>query len=207
MQERLARAGIASHLITNWSRLDPLDTSPLPGSFRILYSGNLGRAHDFEGLQAAARLTECGRENITWSVCGDGPQAASIGGGIQCLPPVAWNEFPRLLAGAHAHLITLRSEFGGLVVPSKLYDAAASGRPIIFAGPADSECARAIQENGMGLTVPDRDGQALASAAMTLAKSPETWARMAAAARQFGRKNRLHADAFDALLRSTLFPR
>ncbi len=197
MQERLARSGITSHLMTNWSRLAPLDTPPPPDGFRILYSGNLGRAHDFEGLQAAARLTESGRADITWSVCGGGPQAASIGEGIQHLPPVAWGEFPTLLAGAHAHLITLRAEFGGLVVPSKLYDAAASGRPILFAGPADSECARAIRENGIGLAVPDRDGQARANAAITLANSPETCARMAEAARQFGLKNRLHPDAFE----------
>jgi len=201
MQDRLSGAGVASTLITNWSRISPADVPPPPAGFRILYSGNLGRAHDFEGLRSAAALTEARRDGITWTVCGDGPQSASIGAGIERLPSVPWAGFPVLLAGAHAHLITLRSEFCGLVVPSKLYDAAASGRPIIFAGPPDSECARAIRENGIGLTVPDRDGPALANAAATLAQNPDLCVRLSEAARKFGAKNHLSADAFDSLLR------
>ena len=206
MQERLSRVGVASTLITNWSRLSPLDEPPPPDGFRMLYSGNLGRTHDFEGLQSAALLTESRRDGITWTVCGDGPQAASIGEGIERLPAVPWDRFPSLLANTHAHLITLRSEFCGLVVPSKLYDAAASGRPIIFAGPKDSECARAIQEHAIGLTVPDRDGPALAAAATTLAQNPELCRKMGEAACEFGLKNRLDAGVFDALFRSLLPP-
>ena len=201
MQERLSLGGISSSLIPNWSRISPVDAPPPPGDFRILYSGNLGRAHDFEGLSSAALLTESRRDGVVWTVCGDGPQSGSPGAKIERLTPVPWDRFPSLLAGAHAHLITLRSEFSGLVVPSKLYDAAASGRPILFAGPPDSECARAIRENAMGLIVPDRDGPALAGAAATLARDPELCRKMSEAARRFGLKNRLSAGAFDAIFR------
>ncbi len=204
MQECLARAGVASTLITNWSRIAPLDTPPPADGFRILYSGNLGRAHDFEGLRSAAALTGSHAGGVTWTVCGDGPQSASIGEGIERIPPVTWDQFPALLASAHAHLITLRSEFDGLVVPSKLYDAAASGRPIIFAGPKASECARAIEENAIGLVVPDRDGPALAKAAATLAADPARYKTLCAAAREFGAKSRINPIAFDSVLR--LFP-
>jgi glycosyltransferase involved in cell wall biosynthesis len=202
MRDQLARAGVASTLVPNWSRIAPLDQPPPRDGFRILYSGNLGRAHDFEGLRSAAALTGSGPGGVTWTVCGDGPQSAVIGEGIERIPPVAWSRFPALLASAHAHLITLRSEFSGLVVPSKLYDAAASGRPIIFAGPKDSECARAIEEHGLGIVVPDRDGPALAAAAETLSANPALYQDLCSAARKFGEASRLDPAAFDRLFRS-----
>ncbi len=203
MQERLAAAGIVSSLITNWSRLSPVAGEAPSGKFRILYSGNLGRAHDFEGLREASLLTRNSTQEVVWTVCGDGPQSEAPGPEVERLVPVSWEGLPDLLAGAHAHLVTLRSEFCGLVVPSKLYDAAASGRAVIFAGPQECECARVIKENAMGIVVPDRDGAALAEAAAFLAKNPEQCRQMGAAAREFGLANRLDpkADAFAALLR------
>jgi len=201
MQQKLA--GVSPELITNWGRADE-GTAPPPQGFHVLYSGNLGRAHDFEGLQAAAGLTQ-GR-GIRWTVCGSGPQADVPRPPVERKEPVSWEEFPRLLASASAHLITLRSEFCGLVVPSKIYDAAASARPLIFAGPEGSECALAIREAGMGLVVPDRDGPALAAAALRLAGDPGLCRKMSLAALGFSARHRLTSsgEAFDRLLREVL---
>ena len=54
-------------------------------------------------------------------------------------PPVALEDFPGLLAAADAHLIALRSEFAGIVFPSKVYGCILSGRPIVFVGPTNSD--------------------------------------------------------------------
>lgn len=206
MQERLTKLGIRSQLITNWSRISPVNKLPPVEEFRVLYSGNLGRAHDFEGLQSAAILTREHRDGVTWIVCGDGPQISVVGPGIERLPPVPWSDLPALFEKAHVHLVTLRSEFSGLVVPSKLYDAAASGRPVVFAGPSDSECARAITENEMGLVIPDRDGVALADAVVSLMNNDEIFQKMAEASREFGFRHRLSAkiEVFDSLFRDLL---
>jgi len=137
-------------------------------------------------------------------VRGDGPCRSDVH--VEVLPPVPWNELPAALAAADAHLITMRREFSGLVVPSKLYDAAASGRPIIFAGPRACECARAIEENGIGLTVPDRDGPALAAAISRLSGDPALCRRMGAAAGKFHAANLREpaAEAFSRILREAL---
>jgi hypothetical protein len=49
--------------------------------------------------------------------------------------PVDLKDFPALLVAADAHLITLRSEFAGIVFPSKVYACILSGRPIYFCWP------------------------------------------------------------------------
>jgi hypothetical protein len=52
---------------------------------------------------------------------------------------VPLDELGRLLVTPHAHLITLRDEFVGYVLPSKVYGCIASGRPVLFVGSAASD--------------------------------------------------------------------
>jgi hypothetical protein len=53
--------------------------------------------------------------------------------------PAPLEQLPSILAAADAHLITLRSEFAGIVLPSKVYSCIASGRPVLFVGPKESD--------------------------------------------------------------------
>ena len=84
---------------------------------------------------------------------------------------------------ADVHLVSLRPELEGLVVPSKYYGIAAAGRPAIFIGAAEGEIGRALACSEAGLTVPQGDAAALAGAIMTLAKHPERRRHMGANAR------------------------
>jgi hypothetical protein len=63
--------------------------------------------------------------------------------------PLPLADLPRLLTTPEAHLITLRDEFVGYVLPSKVYGAIASGRPVLFVGSAASDvhllCAERIE--------------------------------------------------------------
>ena len=54
---------------------------------------------------------------------------------------------------ADVHLISMRGEMTGLVVPGKLYGAMAAGRPTLFVGPEHCESADTIRQAGCGLTV------------------------------------------------------
>src|SRR5207247_168597 len=54
------------------------------------------------------------------------------------------------LAAADIHLVSLRPEWSGVVVPSKFFGALAVGRPVLFAGPRDCGIARWIEEHGVG---------------------------------------------------------
>lgn len=209
MQDLLRAAGVQNTaLVSNWSRLAvPLTAPSTTGApFIVLYSGNLGRAHDFEGINTAAEILARDGVEARIVVRGDGPRRKDVR--LPVLPPVPWDDLPATLAATGAHLITMRREFCGLVVPSKLYDAAASGRPIIFAGPSECECARAIRENEMGLVVPDSDGPALASAVARLHGDPALCLSMGQAAGRFSAAHRQESAvrAFSAILEEALAP-
>ena len=55
-----------------------------------------------------------------------------------------------MLAACHIAIVTLQDGMYGLGVPSKTYNILASGRPILYFGPPNSEVDRLIQEEGIG---------------------------------------------------------
>jgi len=185
---------IQSQVVLNWSRVSCHDQHRRRrGKFRILYSGNLGRAHDFSAPIVAAKLAS--DQKADWEIVfsGNGPKRAEIeraAGEIKNLKvvdPVDWAEYPTHLSEADAHLITLGKSFEGLVVPSKLYDAANSGRPVLFVGPRGSETARAITESGMGYVVRPDDPIALLKAINQLRENPPLRAEMEQNARNYAK--------------------
>ncbi len=87
------------------------------------------------------------------------------------------------LSVADAHLISMRSEMTGIVVPGKLYGVMASGRPAIFVGPRHCETADTIRAAGSGMTVDRGDVAGLVAALTRLAGD-------AALARRMGERGR-----------------
>ena len=126
---------------------------PLRGEVVLLYSGNFGVAHDdatfIEGYaqhhERDARDPGQTSKVVLWlnatGAKADRVQAALAERGLPVhrSRPVALAELARLLVTPHAHLITLRDEFVGYVLPSKVYGCIASGRSILFVGSAASD--------------------------------------------------------------------
>ena len=174
-----------------WSRRDEIYPLPreghplrrslgLDGKFVAMYSGNLGIAHSFgEFLEAARRMRF--REDFVFLFVGDGPRMAEVREAKQRegLDNVRiLDYFPRemlhaSLSVADAHLISMRREMTGIVVPGKLYGAMASGRPTVFVGPEHCESADAIREAGCGHSVRLGDVDGLVRALVGLAADPE----------------------------------
>jgi len=65
------------------------------------------------------------------------------------------------LSAPDVHLVTLRAGMEGLVLPSKVYGIAASGRPVLFIGDAGGEIAWVIEQAKCGVTVQRGDWSAL----------------------------------------------
>ncbi len=119
----------------------------LAGYKILLYSGNYGVAHDVDtvvdGLIGHHR--EGGGRFALWlnafGVAVDRIEqrlrAADVP--LARTKPVPLDNLPSLLVAADAHLITLRSGFSGIVLPSKVYACIATQRPVIFVGPEDSD--------------------------------------------------------------------
>ena len=147
----------------------------LRGQIVLLYSGNFGVAHDdatfIEGYaehhaRDARDPGETGKVVLWLNATGakaDRVEAALRARGLPVhrSRPVPLADLPRLLVTPHAHLITLRDEFVGYVLPSKVYGCIASGRGVLFVGSAASDvhllCSERLGGRSGENGVPDPD--------------------------------------------------
>jgi len=166
-------------VIRNWAdgeRIFPVPAAANPfrqrhglgERFVLLYSGNVGLAHDLSGLIEAMRRLEARCPRLLLLVVGAGgglPEVRRRAAGlanVRFLPRQPRAELAESLSAAELHCIALRPGLEGLVVPSKLYAALAAGRPILYLGPPDCEVARTVRELDAGWVVDPRDASAIA---------------------------------------------
>lgn len=180
MRERLIHRGVDAgkiKVIPNWSSVAPVTAEQVRamrerlgwnGEFVVLYSGNIGLAHDFKTLTDAAKLLA--RDGVRIVFAGEGPRLeevkrATIGlTHVAFLPPQPKEDLSVFLAAADAHLVSVRAGLEGLVVPSKAYGIIAAGRPMFYVGGADAEVAKLSTEHGCGAVIRNGDAAGLAEA-------------------------------------------
>jgi len=186
-----AGPGIGVQVIENWAdgalvRPVARGANPLRGAwgladrFVVGYSGNMGRAHEFDTLLDAAELLR-GEARIAFLFVGSGRQKEWIGreAARRGLTSFVFQPYqPRemlafSLSVADAHLVTLQRELEGLIVPSKFYGIAAAGRPTLFVGDTDGEIARTVVREGCGVAVATGDSAALARSIRQLREHPD----------------------------------
>ncbi len=154
---RLLACGIDENRITlrrDWSPVSVRsDTPPAPrpkefGDRKlILYSGNWGVAHDIDTfLEGYRRHHQEGTAAVVLWLNATGTGAEEIDKRLRLakLPfvrqkLVSLDELPHLLVAPDAHLVTLKPEFVGFVLPSKIYGCIESRRPILYIGPRGSD--------------------------------------------------------------------
>jgi colanic acid biosynthesis glycosyl transferase WcaI len=193
MADRILAKGARADRVATipvWSRSDEIYPLPrwghplreslgLADKFVAMYSGNLGLAHSFEEfLEAARRLRD--RSDIVFLYVGHGPRLAEVRGvkerenleNVRFLDYFPREELYASLSIADAHLISMRREMTGIVVPGKLYGAMASGRPVMFVGPEHCESADTVRQARCGLTVRQGDVDGLVESLMRLADDP-----------------------------------
>ena len=113
----------------------------------LLYSGTWGVAHDETTfLEAYVAHHREGTGSVLLWLNAVGRKAERVAHTLRAAQvpfvagrPVPLAELPRLLVTADAHLITLSDAFVGLVLPSKVYGCALSGKPVLFVGSARSD--------------------------------------------------------------------
>lgn len=182
----------------------------LPEGTLALYSGNLARKQGIGVILDAARIMQ-DRPDLHFVICGEGPAtddvaaAAARLGNLHFRPLQPRLRLPDLLAMADIHLLPQIAGAADLVLPSKLANMLASGRPVVAtAGPGT---ALAAEVAGCGLVVPSGDAAALAGAAARLAADPALRGKLG---EQAGQRARRHWSRqallaqFGALLESAL---
>ncbi len=138
-----------------------------------LYAGLHGLAQGLDQLVEAGSQLDLPTDPALVLV-GDGPEKAALvaragqekASRVRFLPARPHAEMPALVASAEIVVIPLRTHLPG-AVPSKLYEAMASGRPVVLV--AEGEAASIVKNHQAGIVVPPGDVGGLIEALRALA--------------------------------------
>ncbi len=163
----------------------------LTDKFVIEYSGNMGRAHEFDTLIALANHLK-GYSDIVFLFIGEGAkksyieEQASLYGlsnfmfkGYQPREDLSYS-----LSVGDLHVVSLLPALEGLIVPSKLYGVAAVGRPVLFIGDDGGEVALILAREECGIAVEVGDAGAGVDKVLQLYNDPQRREMMGANARR-----------------------
>jgi colanic acid biosynthesis glycosyl transferase WcaI len=190
------------HVIPNWTdddQISPIDHADNPlrrewgleNKFVVGYSGNLGRAHEFDTVLAASEQLR-NNPHIVFLVVGGGHHLQEFTlqvekrdlGRNYCFMPYQDRALLKQLLGVpDVHWLSLRAELDGLIVPSKFYGIAAAGRPIIAITANDGEIAQLVRQHECGIVIEPGNVDALAAAIIQLSSDSENRTAMGKRAR------------------------
>lgn len=148
----------------------------LRGKKVFMYSGKMGFGHGFdEMLTVAEELKE--REDIAFLFVGHGAAYVNIEQRITergltnalILPYQPLEMLPHSLGCADVSFITIKEQTDGLFLPSKVYDAMASGSAIICISGGNNDVARMMSDRGIGISVKAGRAEELKAAVLKLA--------------------------------------
>ncbi len=163
----------------------------LVDTFTVLYSGNMGRCHDMETILEAIKLLQ--QEPIQFVFIGNGAkrqafrtQALQLGlKNCQFLPYQHKQNLPYSLTACDLSLVSVSYGMEGLVAPSKLYAALATGRPLAVICEPHSYLRAMIAEAGCGEAFANGDAAGLADFIRRLAGDRQLVKQMGQAGRRY----------------------
>lgn len=162
----------------------PFDAQIKAGpKFRVLYAGNIGRAHPVDVILDAAEILQEEHPEIEFVFVGDGPRYDFLArersrrrlDNVRLLPFQPASKLREVMESGDVHLISVKEEAAGLMVPSKLYAALAVERPCVFIGPAQSEAAKVITDFKAGVVVHQDQPEELARQIKNFRQNDSDW--------------------------------
>jgi colanic acid biosynthesis glycosyl transferase WcaI len=205
MLDKLREKGVPEakiYELRNWANLSRVTVvegvSPMRKDLGITtkyvayYSGNIAGKQGLEIIPQAARLL-AHREDLTFVICGEGPYLAALQAeaegvnNIRFFPLQPFEKLSDALGMADVHLLPQIAGMAELVLPSKLTNMLASGRPIVATALPGTALAQEVAGNGV--ITPPGDAPAFAQAIETLLDDPEQCAVYGAQARVRANEN------------------
>jgi glycosyltransferase involved in cell wall biosynthesis len=149
----------------------------LDDKFIVCYSGNMGRAHEFDTILGAAQILAGKAGSIEFLFIGGGAQRRMVEdevrrsglANVQFRPYQDRAGLSFSLGVGDVHLVSQRPEVEGYVFPSKLYGILAAGRPLVFIGDPEGEISVLVEREGIGVAVRQGDAAGLADQLLRLA--------------------------------------
>lgn len=156
----------------------PADEVPSkPGSFNVMFAGNIGDAQDFPAILAAAESLKS-RAPIRWLIVGDGRMARWVTDEIKrrnlqdCVLMLGRHpveRMPSFFKHANALLVSLKDEpIFSMTIPGKLQSYLAAGIPVVAM--LNGEGAELVKISRSGLTCAAGDHAGLAAAVLNLSE-------------------------------------
>ena len=156
----------------------PAHEVPLkPGSFNVLFAGNIGDAQDFPAILAAAESLKS-FAHIRWLIVGDGRMARWVADEIKrrnlqdcvlMLGRHTVDRMPSFFKHADALLVSLKDEpIFSMTIPGKLQSYLAAGIPVMAM--LNGEGADVVNSSRSGLTCAAGDHDGLAAAVLKISK-------------------------------------
>lgn len=189
------------HLIPNWSdgsAIQPLnnptrlrDELQLGNRFIVMHSGNVGLTQQLDVLLTTAELLR-DEPDIHVLIAGEGATKPDLlrrakQQQLTNVTFIGYRPKPELadsLGTGDIHVVGLRRELEGLIVPSKMYGIMAAGRPFIAATSPSSEPSLVAREAGCGLAIQPGDPHLLAETVLRARNDRPRLAEMGRRARQ-----------------------
>jgi glycosyltransferase involved in cell wall biosynthesis len=179
------------HVIHNWADSDTIVPRPkernwmsvrcgLVGKLAVVYSGNIGRYHDFTTLLDAARLVR-DQDSIRFLFIGDGGNRRRVLEtvnrwnlpNVRLLPYQPLEDLPYTLTCGDLAAVTLARGAEGLCMPGKLYTALAAGQAILAITGKDSQLAAIVEEHRCGFRVDQGDSVGIVETLQRCLANPE----------------------------------
>jgi len=197
MKERLIARGIPGDrifIVENWANgaaIEPMARPGDPNELILLYSGNLGLAHDLDTITGAIKML---REDsrFRFLFVGGGGRRKELAEfcevnairSVEFRGYVSRDKLSVGLAAGDIGLVTQHNVCCGSVVPSKVYGILAAGRPVLFIGPKAATPALTIGRYKCGWQIDCGDVDGLAALLLYLAAHPEVVGEAGVRARQ-----------------------
>jgi colanic acid biosynthesis glycosyl transferase WcaI len=202
LKSRLPQAADRVQVIHNWADGEaiypiPADANPmrmlwsLEDKFVVGYSGNMGRGHEFDTLLRAAEALRID-DRFVFLLIGNGVRRGEIEqriqewslGNVMLRPYQPREKLAQSLSVPDVHVVSMRPELEGLMLPSKLYAVAAVGRPTVFIGSPVGEVAVMLREGRCGFAVAQGNWSGLVNQLQRLANNENLRAGMGRNARE-----------------------
>ena len=191
MQRRIGQKNVEKSrlkVIENWfdaslfthKKAEQLD---LPEKFRVVFSGRLGRAHPITTILSAAKILNENDKDIEFLFMGEGEgyervarERARMGlDNVRLIPYQPHGRYRKIMESGDIHLISIRPDVVGCLLPSRVYDIFAIKRPCIFIGPKKCELTTILEKYQAGLQIDQGKGEGLAQAIRQLRDNGEEW--------------------------------
>lgn len=157
----------------------------VPGTFNVMFAGNIGAAQDFPSILAAVQKLKQ-YSHIKWHIVGDGRMARWVSNFIEehglqknivMHGRYPLERMPSFFQHADALLVSLKDDpIFAMTIPGKLQTYLSAGIPVIAM--LNGEGSDLVKNSGAGLSCPAGDAEGLARIVLQMSEMPEATRQM-----------------------------